>query len=107
MQFLSVLATLVAVAAAAGPVPVEKRQYSPCVEACLKELDIWDGKAVYFCRQDCGEVKIKREPAPEVVAAAPAEKRQLSQCVVQCMDDLGIYDGHAISQCRRQCGERP
>ncbi|TDZ16755.1 hypothetical protein C8034_v001346 [Colletotrichum sidae] len=104
---LSTLTALVAMASAAAPVPVEKRQYSACVQECLERTDVWDGKAVYFCRQDCGEVKMKRVPVPAPVAAPAVEKRQLSACVVACMDDLGIYDGHAISQCRRTCGERP
>ncbi|KAF5502694.1 hypothetical protein CGCA056_v014098 [Colletotrichum aenigma] len=38
-----------------------KRQFSPCVQACLEELGIWDGKARSICKKQCGEARVKRE----------------------------------------------
>ncbi|KAK1977045.1 hypothetical protein LZ30DRAFT_732848 [Colletotrichum cereale] len=52
---LTVLTTIVAVAAAAGPVGVEKRQLSECVLKCMDDLGIYDGHAISQCRRTCGE----------------------------------------------------
>ncbi|KAF0327421.1 hypothetical protein GQ607_005282 [Colletotrichum asianum] len=85
----------------------EKRQFSPCVQACLEELGIWDGKARSICNEQCGEARVKREPISAPVAAAPAEKRQIqwSECVLACVEELGIRDGKGYVYCQRQCGE--
>ncbi|KZL75333.1 hypothetical protein CT0861_13237 [Colletotrichum tofieldiae] len=52
---LTVLTTLVVVAAAAGPVDVEKRQLSACVLQCMDDIGIYDGHAISQCRRTCGE----------------------------------------------------
>ncbi|KAK1590459.1 uncharacterized protein LY79DRAFT_554703 [Colletotrichum navitas] len=52
---LAIFATAVAVAAAAGPVQVGKRQLSECVLKCMDDLGIYDGHAISLCRQTCGE----------------------------------------------------
>ncbi|KAK2023693.1 hypothetical protein LX32DRAFT_644345 [Colletotrichum zoysiae] len=51
----TVFATVMAVAAAAGPVEVDKRQLSECVVSCMDDLGIYDGHAISLCRQICGE----------------------------------------------------
>ncbi|KAK2730801.1 hypothetical protein CKAH01_09424 [Colletotrichum kahawae] len=86
----------------------EKRQFSPCVQACLEELDIWDGKARSICKKQCGEAKVKREPIAAPVAPAPADKRQIqwSECVLACVEETGMRDGKGYVYCQRQCGER-
>ncbi|EQB54393.1 hypothetical protein CGLO_05806 [Colletotrichum gloeosporioides Cg-14] len=86
----------------------EKRQFSPCVQACLEELGIWDGKARSICKEQCGEARVKRDPISAPVAAAPAERRQIqwSECVLGCVEELGIRDGKGYVYCQRQCGER-
>ncbi|CCF42375.1 hypothetical protein CH063_12401 [Colletotrichum higginsianum] len=57
MRFFSfaLVSSLLAVTAIAGPVELERRQYSPCVRKCLDDLGIFDGIAVQGCRQECGE----------------------------------------------------
>ncbi|KAF4896544.1 hypothetical protein CGCVW01_v013829 [Colletotrichum viniferum] len=86
----------------------EKRQFSPCVQACLEELGIWDGKARSICKEQCGEARVKRESVSAPVAAAAVEKRQIqwSECVLECVEELGIRDGKGYVYCQRQCGER-
>ncbi|KZL82432.1 hypothetical protein CI238_03192 [Colletotrichum incanum] len=52
---LTVLTALVAVATAAGPVEIEKRQLSACVLQCMDDIGIYDGHAISQCRRTCGE----------------------------------------------------
>ncbi|KAK1853071.1 hypothetical protein CCHR01_04315 [Colletotrichum chrysophilum] len=87
---------------------LEKRQFSPCVQACLEELGIWDGKARSICKEQCGEARVKREPVSGPVTPVPAEKRQIqwSECVLACVEETGIRDGKGYVYCQGQCGER-